>query len=70
MEISKVWSDVYVKVNEAKVNLKRFQQPGTADEANMANPSFLLTPMANAMLRQAKPMSGNFPLGKKIVLTK
>ena len=30
MEISKVWSDVYVKVNEAKVNLKSFQQSGTA----------------------------------------
>ena len=31
LEISIVWSDVYRgKINEAKVNLKSFQQPGTA----------------------------------------
>ena len=32
-----------VKLNEAKVNLKRFQQSGTADGANMANPSFYVS---------------------------
>ena len=41
MEISQVWSDVYIrKSNEAKVNLKKFQQAGNADDANMANSSF------------------------------
>ena len=34
MEISLEWSDVYRgKLNEAKVNLKRFQHSGNADDA-------------------------------------
>ena len=68
MEISLEWSDVYRgKLNEAKVNLKRFQQPGIADDANMANPSFSVFLFIDANF-QASQVSGNFPLGKKIVL--
>ena len=46
-----------------KVNLKRFQQSGTADDANMANPSYSVFVFIDANFK-ASQVSGNFPLGK------
>jgi len=57
------------RLNEAKVNLKSFQQSGTADDANMANPSFYVCVFYDANFQSSQSqVSGNFPLGKNYFL--